>query len=88
MDEHGCEENAEEEIRFPSNVLERRRDEVGEREIKSPIGRGCKGNGLATDSERVQFGRIDPGNRSPGRGVGGDKEVGTCDKGLRGWSAD
>lgn len=74
--EHDRAEDAKQDVHLPGNVSECRRHEVGERKVERPVGAGGEGDGLSTDTERVQLRWVDPGDWSPSRGVGGDEEVG------------
>ena len=88
VDSHGEAEDAEDEVRLPLDVFKGGRDEVAQSEIKGPVGRGGERDGLAAHAERVEFGRVDPGDGAPGGGVGGDEEVGAGDDGFGRGAAD
>lgn len=82
MHQH-CEiEHAEDDICLPLDIDEGGGDEVAEGEIEGPVrGRGER-DGFPADAEGVEFRRVDPGDGTPGGGVGGDEEVGAGDDGF------
>ena len=82
MHQHGEVEDAEDEVRLPLDVDKGGRDEVAEGEVEGPVGRGSERDGLAAHTQGIKFRRVDPGDGAPGRGVGGDEEVGAGDDGL------
>ena len=82
VDGHGEAEDTEDEVRLPLDIFKGGRDEVAQGEVEGPVGRGGERDGLAAHAERVEFGRIDPGDGTPGGGVRGDEEVGAGDDGF------
>ena len=62
MNEHGNVEAAKDQVCLPFNVDKGRWHEVGQREVEDPVGRGRESDGFTTNSQREEFGRIDPGN--------------------------
>lgn len=84
MHEHCEVEDAEDDVSFPLDVFESGRDEVTEGEIEGPVRGGGECDGFAADAKRVEFGRVDPGDWTPGGGEGGDEQIGTGDDGF-GW---
>ena len=86
--QHGQVEDAEDDVRLPLDVDESGRDEVAEGEVEGPVRRRGERDGLAAHAQRVQFGRVDPGDGAPGRGVRGDEEVGAGDDGFGGGARD
>ena len=88
VDEHADAEDAEHDVGAPLDVDERRRHEVAEGEVEGPVGRRGKRDGLAAHAQRVEFGRVDPGYRAPGRRVRGDEQVRAGDDGFGGRALD
>jgi hypothetical protein len=88
VDRHCSVEDAEDDVDFPLDVDESGGYKVGEGEVEDPIC-GCgERDCLAADTEREEFGRVDPRDRAPGGGVGRDEEVGAGDDGAPGGAAD
>lgn len=82
--EHGETEDGEYNVDSPFDVRKCRWHEVRKGEVEDPVGGGGEGDSLATNAERVELWRVDPGDRSPGGCEGCDEEVGTRNNGL-GW---
>ena len=76
MEKHGRAESSEDGIGFPGNVGKSRRNKVGKGKVESPVGGSAEGNGLSTETERVQLRGIGPRNGTPGGREGGDEEIG------------
>lgn len=88
VEEHAGVEDAEEDVHLPADGDEGRGHEVGEREVEDPVSRGGERDGLAAHAEGVQFGGVNPRDRSPGGGEAGDEEVGAGDDGFGGGAGD
>ena len=88
MDKHRRAEDAEHDIHLPLDVDKRRRDEVAEREVEDPVARRAQRNGLASDTQWEQLGRVDPADGAPGGCEGRDEEVCAGDDGAAGPTAD
>lgn len=78
VDKHCQAEHAKYKVGLPFDVHKRGRDKVAEREVEGPVGRGCECDSFATHPEGIELGRVDPGDRTPGRGKGGHEEVRAC----------
>ena len=88
MPEHAEAEYSENDVNLPFNVGERRRHEVRKGEVEDPVGRCGEGDGLSTNAEWIEFGRVDPGDRTPGGRIRSDEEVGAGNDGLRRCASD
>ena len=88
MNSHGGAEDTEKYVCLPLDVHKRRRDEVRQSEVESPVRGSSKSNSLATESEREELRRVDPGYGTPGRSVGSDEEVRAGDDALSCSAAD
>lgn len=80
--EHGEAEHSKDDIRLPGDASERRRHEVRQRKVECPVCARAQSHSLATHSERVQLGRVGPGDRTPGWRIRSDEEISAGDDGL------
>lgn len=88
MQEHGCAEDAEEDIDFPFDVLEGWGHEIAQREVERPVCRGGQGDSLSTHSEGEELRWVHPTRWSPGGRVGSDEEVGAGDDDFGGFAVE
>lgn len=75
MDKHADAENTENNVRPPLNVDETWRHEIAECEVYGPISRSRKRDSLTTHAEWIEFGWVDPRDRSPGGCIRCNEEV-------------
>jgi len=61
-------EYAKYEVGLPFDVYKCGRDEVAERKVECPICRSCERDSFAPNTEGIELGWVDPGDRTPGRG--------------------
>ena len=73
-------------VRLPCNVLERRRQEVRQREVEDPVRCRAETDTLGAVLEREDFTAVDPSGWCPGQAVDTGKYVGESDDGLA-WGA-
>jgi len=67
VNEHGDAEDAKDNVCAPLNVDKGWGDEVTQSEVECPVGGGSERNSLATDSEWIELGWVDPGDRAPSK---------------------
>jgi hypothetical protein len=67
MDEHGYTEDTEDDVNLPADIRESRGHEISQSKVECPVCRSRKSHSLSTDTEGVQFWRVDPGYWSPSR---------------------
>ena len=83
VDDAAKAEDAEDDVRAPDDVLERRRHEVGEREVEDPVSRRREADALGAVLQREDLRDVDPRARRPREAVHGDKEIRARDDALR-----
>ena len=88
VETHGGTEDTEDEVSLPLDVFERGGHKVAEGEVEEPVGRSAERDSLSADTEREEFWGVDPGDRTPGDGEGGDEEVRAGDDDLAGGTFD
>ena len=67
VNEHGDAEDAKDNVCAPLDVDKGRGDEVAQSEVERPVGGGSERDSLATDSEWIELGWVDPGDRAPSK---------------------
>lgn len=84
VDQHGCAEDAEDDVRLPADGLESNWYEEAQSGVEGPVCRGGQRHGLTTHAQGVQLGWVGPRCWPKGHCVTGDEEVCACDQTLGG----
>lgn len=75
VDGHQEVEASKEQVETKSDLLHEDRNDKVEDPVEEPVGSGGEGDTHGTDTEREDFGRVDPAHRTPSGGKRCDKEV-------------